>query len=63
MLAKQTYVYKSVSDSVARTGVLVLVEGRRSGTFREVCIKEYETDCIRLVVQYVKKNEIVRKVD
>jgi hypothetical protein len=36
---------KSVSVSVARTGVLVSAEGRRSGTVGEVCIKEDETDC------------------
>jgi hypothetical protein len=40
-----------------------LAEGRRSGTVKEVCIKEHETDCARLVVQYVKKNETVRKID
>jgi hypothetical protein len=28
-----------------------------------VCIKEDETDCVRLVVMYVKKNETVRKVE
>jgi hypothetical protein len=27
------------------------------------CIKEDETDCVGLVVLYVKKNETVRKVE
>jgi hypothetical protein len=41
---------ESISILVARTGVLVSAEGRQSGPVGEVCIKEDETDCGRLVV-------------
>jgi hypothetical protein len=33
----------------------------RSGTVVDGCIKENETDCVRLVVLYGKMNETVRK--
>jgi hypothetical protein len=50
-----------VSVSVAKTGVLVSAEKRRSGTVGEVCEKENEIDCALLVI--LEEKELVTETE
>jgi hypothetical protein len=55
LLVKQIHDCKSVGVSVARTIVFLLPKEMRSATALVMCIKENETDCVWLVVQYEKR--------
>jgi hypothetical protein len=54
LLAKLTHDCESVGVSVAQTIVFLLPKEMRSGIAMCMCIKENETDCVWLVVQYEK---------
>jgi hypothetical protein len=55
LLVKQTHDCQSVGVSVAWTVVFLLPKEMGSATAVDVCIKENETDCVRLVVLYEKE--------
>jgi hypothetical protein len=54
LLAKQTHDCESIGISVSRTVVFLLPKEMRSGIIVRMCIKENDTDCVWLVVQYEK---------
>jgi hypothetical protein len=57
LLAKQIHDCESVGISVAQTVVFILPKEMRSAT-PVVCIKENETDNVRLVVLYEKRMKL-----
>jgi hypothetical protein len=58
LLVKRIHDCESVGVSVARTFVFILPKEMRSGMALELCIKENETDSVRLVVLYEKRMKL-----